>query len=396
VEVPAVHIATTGEQEQLRAELRAYFADLVTPELRAESRATEGGGPLCKEAVRRLGRDGWLGIGWPKEFGGQGRSAHEQYIFFEEAWRQQAPIPYLTVNSVGPAIMAYGSEEQKRDFLPRILAGEVWFAIGYSEPGAGTDLAGLTTRAVRDGDEYVIDGAKTWTSQAHFSDYLWLAVRTDPDAPKHKGLSILIVPTDSPGVSFTPIHLVGGNRVNATHLDGVRVPVDNVVLGENRGWTLITSQLNHERFTIAPAGFRLRVHEDVLRWAATTRLDDGTAVIDLPWVRQALARIRSRLEVLRLMNWRLADQIHHDALEPAQASALKVFATETALDDWRLLLEIVGQVGYLVPGSPDAELHGMLEHQYRNDIILTYGGGTSEIQRDIIAMAGLGMPRAPR
>jgi 3-oxocholest-4-en-26-oyl-CoA dehydrogenase alpha subunit len=394
--MPAVHIATTDEQEELRAELRAYFAALVTPELRAESRATEGGGPLCKEAVRQLGRDGWLGIGWPREYGGQGRSAHEQYIFFEEAWRVQAPIPYLTVNSVGPAIMAYGSDEQKAHFLPRILAGEVWFAIGYSEPGAGTDLAGLTTKAVRDGDEYVVNGQKTWTSQAHFSDYLWLAVRTDPDAPKHKGLSILIVPTDAPGVKLSPIHLVGGNKVNSTFLEDVRVPVANVVLGENRGWTLITSQLNHERFTIAPVGFRQRVFEDAVRWAEATHLDDGTSVIDLPWVRTTLGRIRARLEVLRLMNWRLADQIHHDALEPAQASALKVFATETALDDWRLLLEVVGQVGYLTPGSPGAELHGMLEHQYRNDIILTYGGGTSEIQRDIIAMAGLGMPRAPR
>src|SRR5579863_110505 len=203
----------TPEQQALRQELRAYYGELLTDEVRAQvgdaGDAGEGG-QLWRAVVRRIGKDGWLGIGWPTEYGGLGRSAADQFIFFDETRRAGAPFPFVTVNTVGPTIMRYGTDEQKSFFLPGILSGDINFAIGYTEPEAGTDLASLRTRAVRDGDEYVVNGAKVFTSGADNADYIWLAVRTDPDAPKHKGISILCVSTDAPGFSFSPIVTVAG------------------------------------------------------------------------------------------------------------------------------------------------------------------------------------------
>ena len=391
-----MHLALTPEQEALRSEIRRYFADLMTPEVVDDYHTTEGGGPLSRAAVRRMGADGWLGTGWPEEYGGKGFGAVEQYLFMEESWRAQAPVPMLTLNTVGPTIMAFGSDEQKQEFLPKILAGEIHFAIGYSEPGTGTDLAGLTTRAVRDGDEYVINGQKMWTSLSHFADYIWLACRTDTDVPKHKGLSIIIVPTDSPGFKVTPVNTIGGHRTNASYYEDVRVPVTNCVGGENNGWKLITNQLNHERFGLAPVGSRLLLLDDVVRWATERRLDDGSVVIDQPWVRTSLGRIKAELMAHQLMNFRMADDILHDRLNPADASTVKVFGSERAIEHYRLMFEIIGQVGYIQEGSPDAVLRGRIEQSYRGTLIITFGGGANEIQRDIIAMVGLGMPRAPR
>ena len=188
------------EQQQLRAELRQYYRELLTDEVRAGLAEGGEGGEAWSQVVRQIGKDGWLGIGWPKEFGGQGRPATDQFIFFDETRRAGAPFPFVTINTVGPTIMRFGTDEQKSFFLPQILAGELNFAIGYTEPEAGTDLASLRTRAVRDGDEYVVNGAKIFTSGADQADYVWLAVRTDPDVPKHKGISILCVPTTSPGL----------------------------------------------------------------------------------------------------------------------------------------------------------------------------------------------------
>jgi len=217
----------TPEQLALRQELRAYFADLLTDEVRRGIGEVGEGGELWRQVVGRIGKDGWLGIGWPKEYGGQGRPATDQFIFFDETRRAGAPFPFVTVNTVGPTIMRFGSDEQKSFFLPAILAGEVNFAIGYTEPEAGTDLASLQTRAVRDGDEYVVNGAKVFTSGADMADYVWLAVRTDPDAPKHKGISILAMSTDSPGFSWSPIVTVAGARTTATYYSDVRVPSSN-------------------------------------------------------------------------------------------------------------------------------------------------------------------------
>ena len=292
-----------------------------------------------------MASDGWAGIGWPEEYGGQGRSQIEQFIFFDESMRAGAPVPMLTINSVAPTIMRYGSQEQKDFFLPRILEGEIHFAIGYTEPDSGTDLASLRTRAERDGDEYVINGQKIFTSLATDADYIWLAVRTDPTVKKHKGISIIIVPTDTPGFKCEPISNMGGFNTNATFYEDIHVPVGNLVGEENQGWNLITNQLNHERVTLCASGIVERQLEDVIEWAKLTPLADGRRVIDQEWVQLNLARVHARLDYLRLANWKIADgATRGEALDPAAASAIKVFGTEFYLEAFRLLMEILGPV----------------------------------------------------
>jgi len=386
----------TLEEKKLKAELRAYFEELVTPELLDEITGNDGGGPLYTRALRRMGADGWLGIGWPLEVGGRARPAIEQYIFFDEVQRAGFPIPFLTLCTVGPTLMKYGTDEQRARMLPAILRGELHFAIGYSEPEAGTDLASLKTRAVREGDEYVIHGQKVFTSLAEYADYIWLAVRTDPDAPKHKGISIVMVDTRLPGFSLTPIHTLGGNRTNATYYDGVRVPVSMRVGRENEGWRLITTQLNHERVALMSPGPVARFIEETTAWARLSRRPDGRRVIDEPFVQLNLARARASVEVLELMTWRQAWHIDQGVLDAAESSTVKVFGSESFVQTYQLLLEVLGQPGYLRRGSPGALLRGRIEMYYRTTLVLTFGGGVNEVQRDIIAAAGLQMPRAPR
>jgi hypothetical protein len=388
--MPTVRLALTPEQDALRQELRKYFAGLVEEIAHDES----GESPYTRY-VRRMGHDGWLGLGWPPEYGGQGRDAIDQMIFVEESHWAGVPLPLLTLNSVGPTLMALGTDAQKQEILPKILRGELHFAIGYTEPNAGTDLASLQTRAVRDGDEYVINGQKLFTSAIQHADYVWLAVRTDPELPKHKGLSVMLVPTDTPGFHYVPLQTMAGEYTSATFYEDVRVPVANLVGEENQGWKLITNQLNHERVAICPASGLLRSIDDVVQWARETRLADGRRVIDQEWVATSLARVLARAEFLKLMNWKVA-WAASTGLNPADASATKVFGTEFTLEAYRLLMDVVGASAYLEEGTPAAALSGRLERAYRANTIFTFGGGTNEIQRDLIAMIGLGMPRAPR
>jgi len=388
-----MYIGYTDEQEALRQELRAYYDRLLTPEAVEALAEGHGIGPAMRRVVRQMGEDGWLGIGWPKEYGGQGRSAIEQFIFFDESMRAGAPVPMLTVNTVGPTIMNFGTDDQKDFFLPKILKGEIHFCIGYSEPGAGTDLAALKTRAVRDGEEYVINGQKMWTSLAGDADYVWLATRTNPEVKKHKGISMFLVDMKTPGIRVEPLHLLSEHDINATFYDDVRVPAANLVGGENNGWTLITNQLNHERVTLCSSGVVERVYDEVRDWAAATKLADGRRVIDQEWVQVHLARVRAKLEFLRLMNWKVAWTATEGHLDVADASTVKVFGTEFYLEAFRLLMEIIGEQAYLNRASVDAALLGRLEINYRSLLILTFGGGTNEVQRDLIATFGLGMPR---
>jgi hypothetical protein len=389
-----VYIGYTPEQEALRQELRDYYGRLLTRDVEEELSRSEGVGPTVRRVVRQMGTDGWLGIGWPKEYGGQGRSAVEQFVFFDESMRAGAPVPMLTINTVGPTLMNFGSDEQRQRFLPRILGGEIHFSIGYTEPGAGTDLASLQTKAVRDGDEYVINGQKIFTSLATGTDYVWLAARTNPEAPKHKGISIFIIPTDAPGFKVQPMQLLGEHNTNYTFYEDVRIPATNLVGEENGGWKLITSQLNHERVTLCSPGIIERNLAEVRRWAQDTKLADGRRVVDQEWVQVNLARVHARLEFLKLMNWRVAWTATQDRLDVADASSIKVFGTEFYLEAFKLLFEIVGQVGYLKRGSPESVLSSRLEQLYRGLLILTFGGGTNEIQRELIAMFGLGMPKS--
>jgi alkylation response protein AidB-like acyl-CoA dehydrogenase len=391
-----MEIGYTEEHEALRNELREYYENLLTPEVEAQLVASHGIGPDMRRVVKQMATDGWLGIGWPTEYGGQGRSAIEQFIFFDESMRAGAPVPMLTINTVGPTIMQFGTPEQKEFFLPKILAGDIHFCIGYTEPGSGTDLASLQTRAVRDGDEYVINGQKIYTSLAGDADYIWLATRTDPDVSKHKGISMFIVPMDTPGIKVVPMTLLGDHNINYTFYEDVRVPAANLVGGENNGWSLITNQLNHERVTLCSSGIVERSLADVRAWAQNTKLADGRRVIDQEWVQVHLARVYARLEFLKLINWKVAWTATQGHLDVADASTIKVFGTEFYMEAFKLMLEVVGQAGYLTRGSPDAVLAGRLESYARSLVILTFGGGTNEIQRDLIAIFGLGMPRSLR
>jgi alkylation response protein AidB-like acyl-CoA dehydrogenase len=387
----------TPEQQALRKELREYFAQLLTPAVRAELGEPGEGSPLFRDVVRQIGTDGWLGIGWPREYGGQGRPATDQFIFFDEVQRAGAPFPFVTLNTVGPTIMRFGSEEQKSFFLPGILAGEINFAIGYTEPEAGTDLASLRTRAVLDGDEWVINGNKVFTSGANQADYVWLACRTDPEVPKHKGISIIVVPTASAGFKCTPIVTVGGNTTTATYYDDVRVPKSNVIGDVNAGWQLITTQLNHERVGLAAmGGLAHRLWDEVAAWCRSTDSGQGGRMLDVPWVQMDLARAHARLEAMKLLNWRMAAALDAGALAPADSSAVKVYGTETLVDVYRTLLGVLGASGYLPAGSPGAVLRGDVERAGRAAQINTFGGGVNEVQREIIASAGLGMVRRAR
>jgi alkylation response protein AidB-like acyl-CoA dehydrogenase len=390
-----MYIDFNSEEKALQTELRAYFARLFTPELFEELAHNEGGGPHYRKALRQMGADGWLGVGWPKEYGGLGRPPLEQFIFFDEVQRAGFPIPLLTLNTVGPTLMRFGTEAQKSKFLPPILRGELHFSIGYTEPEAGTDLASLKTRAVRDGDHYVVNGQKVFTSLAGHADYIWLAVRTNPEAPKHKGISILMVDARAPGVSMTPSHMLGDNPLCTTYYEDVRVPRDCLVGEENQGWKLITTQLNHERLALVSAGLVARTLEEVTAWARATPASEGGRVIDRPWAQMSLARVHAKLEVLKLFNWRQACSISSGALLPAEASAVKVFGSEFYVEAYRLLMEVLGAAGVLKRGSAGAALGGRVERLYRATLLLTFGGGTNEVQRDIIAMAGMGIPRAP-
>src|ERR1700694_3124125 len=375
-----MYLDYSPEQRALVNQLREYFASLITDETRSSLARSEGG-PLYRQLVRQMGSDGWLGIGWPKQYGGRGRPPADQFIFFDEAQRAGAPVPLATLNTVGPTLRKFVTDAQKSDLLPAILGGELLFAIGYTEPEAGTDLASLRTRAVRDGDEYVINGSKVFTSQAHDAEYIWLAVRTDPDAPKHKGISVILVPTSASGVKITPIVTVGGIRTNATFYDDVRVPSRNLVGSENEGWRMITNQLNHERVALAAVGgLAHRLWDEVASWAASTDTGQGGKVIELSWVQSNLARSHAQLEAMKLLNWRMVADTAAGTLSPGDASAVKVYGTEALIDVYRALLEILGPVAHLRAGSYGAAIHGEVERAGRMAQINTFGGGVNEVQ----------------
>jgi len=391
-----VHLAYTEAEERLRTELRDYYDKLLDDETRRELRHAEGVGPVMRRVVEQMGADGWLGIGWPTEFGGQGRGPVDQFIFFNESMRAGAPVPMLTINSVAPTIMHFGSEEQKQRFLPAILRGELHFCIGYSEPGAGTDLASLRTRAVRDGDDYVITGQKMWTSLASDADYCWLAARTGADDSRHRGISIFIAPMDAPGIQRTPLRLLSSHDICSVYWDDVRIPAENLVAGENEGWKLIVNQLNHERVTLCSPGMAEQMLHETIDWARATTLPDGRRVIDQEWVQINLAKAYAGFEFLRLANWKVAWAATRDELPVADASTIKVFGTEHYLESFRLLMEVLGERATLTEDAPGALLGSRLEQMYRSLLILTFGGGTNELQRDLIAAFGMGMPMAKR
>lgn len=391
-----MYIELTPEQRQLQAELRQYFSNLITPE-EALAMESDRHNEAYRAIIKRMGTDGKLGVGWPKEFGGLGFGPIEQQIFVNEAARADVPLPAVTLQTVGPTLQKYGSDVQKKKFLPGILTGDVHFAIGYSEPEAGTDLASLRTTAVRrrEGAEefYVVNGQKMWTTGGHDADYLWLAVRTDPEAVKHKGISILIVDTKDPGYSWTPIILSdGAHHTNATYFNDVRVPVDMLVGEENAGWRLITTQLNHERVMLGPAGKVAVIYDKVHAWASKPG-GNGVTPLDHDDVRRLLGEIKSIWRINELLNWQVA--AGGETIEVADAAATKVFGTERIQKVGRLAEEIVGKYGN--PAEPDTgELLAWLDSQTKRNLVITFGGGVNEVMREMIAASGLEVPRVPR
>jgi len=392
-------IEFTKNQIKLRKELRGYFNDLMNENLSKElkmSGGEGGGGPEFKKALKKIGQDGWIGLSWPKKYGGQEASYLEQYIFTEEIMRSGFPYPFLTTDSIGPTIAEYGNELIKRDLIPGILSGDIIFAIGYSEPDAGTDLASLSTKAILKNNKWIINGQKMWTSLADYSDYIWLAVRTDPKSNNHKGLSILVVPTNSKGLTISPIYTLGGVRTNTTFYDNVEIPESNLVGEVNKGWNLITGQLNRERLSLVNNAPVEKLLEDVTKWANNTVDNKGYKLIDENWVKSNLALVKSGSEALKLLCWKQAWLMTTNKLDMADASVAKVYGSEFFIEAYRLLMEIIGQESTLTSKSEKNILEGRLEMLYRVSSILTFGGGTNEVQRDIISMIGLNMPREER
>ena len=381
----------TPEQKSLRREIRDYFNALMTDDLRVALRGAEGGADF-RRLIRQMGEDGWLAVGWPKEHGGQGYEATEQLIFFEEANIAGAPLPFVTISTVGPSLMEFGTQKQKDMFLPGIAKGEIHFAIGYSEPSAGSDLATLKTNAKLDGEHFIVNGNKLWTSGANEADYIWLAARTDPDLPRHKGISIMIADVQDPGFSHTLIPTCS-NSTTATYYQDVKVPKDMLVGELNGGWKLITAQLNHERLGLGSWSDKVvGLYKRVLLWAKTED-EQGRKAIDSPWVKSALAECYSKLESMRLINFRIAADLEQGKMDVGLASATKVYGSEAAIEILRKLADIVGSGAIVKAGSSAAFLLGELEYELRASVTLTFGGGTNEIQRELIAQLCLRMPR---
>ena len=389
-------IELTKNQQKLKDELKEYFSALLNKELLSEMsdpQFFEGGGPEFKKALKIMGQDGWIGLSWPKEFGGKEFTPIEQYIFVEEIMRTGFPFPFLTTESVGPMIAQYGSDWAKETIAKSILRGETIFAIGYSEPNAGTDLASLKTQALPDKEGFKINGQKIWTSLANYADYIWLAARTNNEVKKHKGISMFIVPTDDDGFSYTPIQTLGDVTTNMTYYDDVYVSKNNLVGELNSGWNLITSQLNLERLALVNHGPVDELYHQLLSLAKSTKVDSTNVLSDIDWVKSNFAKIYSGLETLKLICWKQVWGMENNVLSMTDASLAKIYGSEYFIEAYRMMMEIFGELSIIRDDSLSI-LNSRLERMYRTASILTFGGGTNEVQRDIISMAGLLMPRS--
>jgi alkylation response protein AidB-like acyl-CoA dehydrogenase len=341
----------------------------------------------------KLGSKGWLGISWPVEYGGGGRPVREQFIVEKEiALHGGDASDALTRCIIAPMIIASASEDQKRRYLPGMARGAITACLGYSEPGAGSDFASLQTRAVRDGDDYVINGRKIWTSGAESSEYCWLAARTDGEGTKHGGISIFMVPMDAPGVEVRPIvNLLDKAWFNEVVFEDVRVSGADRIGAENEGWRVLTSALGLERITVYRAYVHWRTVVGMVHWATTQR--DGASIWDDPLWRSRVSQLRTEYEVAELLLWR-AIQLHEQGVDyRAQAAMVKLFNTEFAQRLYEAAVALMGPYGLLREDSPRAPFSGATSHNFLSAVQDTIGAGTSEVQREIIALRGLGLPR---
>ncbi len=384
----------TPEQEHFRQEIRRFLDAQVTEELRHEiATSAHTPGPLAREFLRLLGEQGWLGIGWPKEYGGQGKTMIEQMVFYDELDLRDIHYGGLTITSLAMTLMKLASEDQKREYLPRILRGELEICLGYTEPGAGSDLASLITRAERDGDDYVITGQKVFTTGAHYSTHIWLLARTAPELPRHKGLSIFIFPLESPGVTVRPIYTMGGIRTNEVFLDRVRVPSSAMIGAPNSGFYTVAVALDFERIFMGKYA-RLRRTFTELVGCCRQLSRDGRTLYEDSVVQDRLVGLHIAIERLRLLCFKAAWMVDKGVVPTAEASAQKVIASEL---EQRLAdegMRILGPCGQLAHDSPHAPMAGRLVSSWLLAPMMRFGGGANEIQRDIIAQRGLGLPRA--
>ena len=389
----------TEEEEAFRKEVRGWMKKEITPELRQDMEglswiraSDEVNTPRMREFSLKLGSKGWLGMNWPKKYGGQERSVIEQYIIVEEAAFQWIVIPnHYAVTMEGPCILRHGSEEQKMDYLPRICRGEIELALGYTEPDAGSDLASLQMRAVPDGDDYVLNGQKTFNTSCHYSDYHWLAARTKFDVPKHRGISMFIADLKSPGITIRPLYTMAGGRTNEVYYDNVRVPKKNLVGEENRGWFYVVEALDYERvMTFLPTPLRFMVDE-LVKYARETQRD-GKILAKDPIIRQKLAELAIEIEVARLLHCRALLMLDKGVIGSYEPAMMKLFTGEVAQHLTNIGMQILGPFGLLQVNSKSVPLKGRIETGYRATLMHTFGAGSSELMRNIIATRGFGLP----
>lgn len=382
--VACVDFELDDEQRAWVAEVRQFLDANVTAALRAEmaEHGLEHQGGELTAFRRKIGEKGWFGLNWPREYGGLGLTAMHQHLLMSEFEYVGVPGPDLTVTSVAPMIMKHGTAQNKKEFLPGIARGEIVFALGYSEPNAGTDLASLRTRAVRDGDEWVINGSKIWNSGAQRSTHEWLCVRTDPDAPRHRGISVIVVPIDSPGIEIHPLYAWSGYRTNETFFRDVRVPATNLVGELNMGWTYITGALDLERGALINVGDLRRALDEL-----TVLAEDPD-----PAFRRRLAQAEADVEVARLMGLEAASMLDSGRIPSVEVSVEKIFTSELRQRIADLALDLLGPDGLRAHRSPGAPLDGFFERLYRVSPLMRFGGGTNEVLRDVIAQRGHRMP----
>jgi alkylation response protein AidB-like acyl-CoA dehydrogenase len=385
-----------AEEQAFEQEVEAFLRQHASPEAadpHPEQLSQTVDTPAKRAFMAKLAERGWLGMSWPREYGGGERPGIYDYILTEALSRHGLPQPGKGVGIVGKTIIRHGSERMKREFLPKIIRGEIEFAIGYSEPGAGSDAANMQLKATQVPGGWRLDGQKIWTTSAHFADWYWLGARTDPGAPKHKGITLFLIPMSAAGLTIRPTWTIGDERTNEVFFDGVFAP-DEAVVGElNRGWTYVCEALDLERFAMMPIGPLEKKAEALLgQLRGATR--DGRPLRRDPEVRSRAARIATELEVARMLQRRVISAAVKGRIPTVESSMYKLYMNETGKRLASAALDLLGPEAQLKPGEAGAPEDGRFERSYRYTVVDTIGGGTSEIQKNIIARRGLGLPQS--
>jgi 3-oxocholest-4-en-26-oyl-CoA dehydrogenase alpha subunit len=390
-----VDFGFTAEDEQFRQEVRQFLAENLTPAIRAEMQhqGEAGMGPLTRELYLAIGRKGWIGMSWPKEYGGQEADPIRQFIFEEESIRAGVSISTNTTLGIGPVIMAVGTDEQKKYFLPRIIRAEVSFAIGFTEPSGGTDLASLKTRAVEDGDEFVINGQKVFTSGANRSTHIYLMARTDPDAPKHRGLSLFLVPTDAPGLTIRPLYTLPGGATCEVFLDDVRIPKSALLGEKNRGWYAASSGLNLDRAGAMRFYGYVKPTQDIIAFVKEQKFS-GFSLTDDPSVRDKLAELFCEAQIARLFTWRTVSLSRRGIMPSYESSSEKVWGGAFLTKSTIAINQILGPYAQLWEGADEAPYDGDFPKRLVGAMVTTFGHGSAQVMRDRVAQRGLGQPRS--